>query len=254
MPDQLAALSLIQQGLRTRGAVTVPVTGDSMLPTLQPGARVVLTAVDVDRLRIGDVIAFQLAGKLVLHRIHARDGEHLITAGDNLSLYDPPVAVGDVVGLAADVPAFTHRAANPPSNDDSDGVDVWLISDDQSAGGFDLPPDWRLHVRPPYGIGVAKPVLDEIEAAVAGKPCIGVTEHAVLSIVEGMPQRLAPGTQVIIGCSFGRLDSSLPGHLLPPGFAGLHLRPAAPVERVDPLHTLREFASAASRTHVGSPV
>jgi signal peptidase I len=254
--EQLTAVSLIEQGLRTCGAVTVPVTGDSMLPTLQPGDRVVLRRPDVTRLQAGDVVAFRMAGRLVIHRIHGRDRAHFITAGDNLGLYDPPVAIEDVIGVATDVLAFTRRAAAPTNLSDTcsgEWVDVWLISHDHPAAGFDLPPGWRLHVRPPHGIGVAKPVLEEIRAAVAGKPCIGVTEHAVLTIAEGMPQRVAAGTQVIIGCSFGQFDTSLPGHLLPPKLAGLHLRPRAPGEPTDALTSLREFAAAATRTQVGSP-
>jgi len=86
------------------GRHVVPVTGESMLPTLAPG-----DALQVEfgggRPRPGDLVLFRQADGLVVHRCLARlrgpDGEATVLRmrGDGRPTFDPPVADGDVRGL-----------------------------------------------------------------------------------------------------------------------------------------------------------
>jgi hypothetical protein len=229
----------------------VRVSGDSMLPTLRPGERVVLRPVAPELIRPQDVVAFRAPGdRLILHRVHAIDVDRLVTAGDHALLFDPPVSVRDVVGVAQDIgPRLAPRRwpiETGPAN-----VDVWLMG----AGPHEapeLPAGWRLHRRPAEGIGVGSEVLAEIRAAVAGKPCVGVSEHAVYAATDVLSAGLPAGTQVLIGCSFGRLRSPLPGHLIPSETAGAHVRVGAPEMRLDAADTLRLFAELVGWTGMAS--
>ena len=233
----------------------MPVVGDSMAPTLRSGARIVLHRVEPDALAVGDVIAFRFDCKLVVHRIQHRDGNTLHTAGDNLGLMDPPVAARDVVGIVHDVASRPYGDIRLPataSKHVASAVHVWLIGASEQDQLPELPVGWTVTRRSSFGIGVAEPVLGEIVADVAASPCVGISEHAVRSVTELAAGTMPAGTRVIIGCSFGQLDMKLPGKLLPPAIADVHLRPALPGQRVDPTAALSQLARAYALSQLGS--
>jgi hypothetical protein len=240
---------LVVSGLEALGSVTIPVNGSSMLPTLRPGERVVLHAVEPAAIRPQDVIAFRSDGQLVLHRVHAVFPDRVITAGDHCNLFDPPVPTAAVIGAARSIAA---RPAPPrwPARLDSANVDVWLIGGHTDRASPQspmedpvIPPKWRLHWRPAEGVGVSAAVLDEIQGAARGRPCIGVSEHAVYAASDVLARGLPPQTQVLVGCSFGRLDYPMPGHLVPTEVVDLFVRVGPPEVPVSAAEALRRLAA-----------
>jgi hypothetical protein len=215
-----------------------------MLPTLRSGERVTLHRARPDAIRPQDVIAFRSGGKLILHRVHAVFPDRVITAGDNFDLFDPPVPMTAVIGVARDVPG-RPAPRRWPRQPGPAAADVWLIGGLAHPGseeGSALPAGWRLHWRPAKGIGVSAEVLAELQAAAAGKPCVGVTEHAVYTAAEvlgGLP----PQTQVLVGCSFGGLKQATPGNLVPTEVADVFVRVGPPRVPVSAADALRELAA-----------
>jgi hypothetical protein len=216
-----------------------------MLPTLRSGERVTLHSARPDAIRPQDVIAFRSGGKLILHRVHAVFPDRVITAGDNYDLFDPPVPMTAVIGVARDVPG-RPAPRRWPRQPGPAAADVWLIggpaSPEDEEGSTTLPAGWRLHWRRPKGIGVSAEVLAELQAAAAGKPCVGVTEHAVYTAAEvlgGLP----PQTQVLVGCSFGGLKQATPGNLVPTEIADVFVRVGPPRVPVSAAEALRELAA-----------
>ncbi|MFY1696299.1 MULTISPECIES: S24/S26 family peptidase [unclassified Solwaraspora] len=229
-----------------------------MHPTLQPGERVQVHPVPDSGLRPGDVVAVRYRDQLVLHRVHALVDDWVTTAGDSRDLFDPPMPMADVVGV---VPGIVARPAPrrwppagravPPAAAVDLPVTVWIITDDPSTGPpSGLPAGWRVRVRPAYGIGVDAVVLAELRAELADRPCVGVTEHAVHAVGEVVDGPLPPGTQIVVGGSFGQLDDDLPGYLIPPELAEVRVRCGPPRVRVSPLAAL----SAVLRAVVPVPV
>ncbi|MER7164755.1 hypothetical protein ABT336_01580 [Micromonospora sp. NPDC000207] len=242
-------VDLIVHGLRTVGRAMLPVGGVSMLPTLRTGDRVELFPVPPGGVVPGDVVAFRYRDELVLHRVHARHDGWLTTAGDSRSLFDPPIPVTDVVGVARGVPPRPDPQPWRPADPGTGApVTVWIVTDDRRAGPpSGLPPGWRVQVRPAYGIGVTADVLAELRAELADRPCLGLTEHAVHGVDEVVTGPLPAGTQIVVGCSFGRLDGDLPGRLLPPELADVHLRTGPARVRVDPSTALATLTRATER-------
>lgn len=75
-----------------------------MLPTIAPGVAV---TIDCGRpFGAGDVIAFNLAGQVLVHRIElvSHDGTRLLTRGDNRVVPDLPISQEAVIGVVLDVP------------------------------------------------------------------------------------------------------------------------------------------------------
>jgi len=102
----------------TRG--TLVVRGASMEPMLGPGA-VISVDFAPSRLRCGDLLVFQQAGFLVVHRLvrgHPAGGGSLRTQGDACPDPDPPVASDSVLGRV------TAIQRSP---------DLWLSVDDGRA-------------------------------------------------------------------------------------------------------------------------
>jgi hypothetical protein len=241
-------IELVVNGLAARGRVTIPVSGTSMLPTLRSGERVVLYPVRPEDVRPQDVIAFRASGRLVLHRVHVVFPEWVITAGDNYDLFDPPVPVTAVIGVARDVPGRSAPRRWPQQPGPAD-ADVWLIGGPDAPGSLEgsaTPAGWRLHRRSAEGIGVSAEVLAELRAAAAGRPCVGVTERAVYAASDVLGD-LPPQTQVLVGCSYGSLEpamaQALPGHLVPAGVADLRVRLGPPGVPVSAADALRELAA-----------
>jgi signal peptidase I len=93
-----AALDLWEQA---RGQHAIPITGNSMSPTIQDGDRV-LVAHGPAGVRRGDVVVCWRGGRLIAHRVlricHGSTGPTFITKGDGVSRLDPPVSPDEVVG------------------------------------------------------------------------------------------------------------------------------------------------------------
>ncbi len=85
------------------GVTPAVVHGTSMLPSMETGDIAITRTVDADELEIGDIIRFNQAGRVILHRIiditYDADGRMVVIAqGDNNAGADPPVPVEDVEG------------------------------------------------------------------------------------------------------------------------------------------------------------
>lgn len=244
-----------------------------MLPTLQPGARVQVQPVPETGLRPGDVVAVRYRDHLVLHRVHVLSEGWVTTAGDNQDFFDPAMPIHDVVGVVrglspnpapyrwptsgtaattavtatagAATPAAATPAAATLAAGDGAPVTVWLITNSPCAESPpDLPGGWQIKRRPAYGVGVETDVLLELQAELAHRLCVVVTERAVRTVGEVIDRPLPPGTQVVIGCSLGRLDGDLPGHLLPPELTDIRVRCGPPLQRSHPLTALHALTRA----------
>ncbi len=81
----------------------IPVSGESMLPLLQPGDQV-LVAHGYTGVQPGDIIVIWQAGRLLIHRIIriSGNGKHrtFFTKGDNALLFDSPVRAEEIIGQA----------------------------------------------------------------------------------------------------------------------------------------------------------
>lgn len=79
----------------------IPVSGQSMWPTIRDGDRVWM-AHGYGRVDRGDVIIYRTAGRLVVHRVVAihssAERRQFITRGDNSTRTDAPVESGQIIG------------------------------------------------------------------------------------------------------------------------------------------------------------
>ena len=103
----LVAVAIVAVGLVWRRPVRrVEVTGDSMLPTLAPGDR--LLVLRHRRARVGDVVAVldpRLPARTLVKRVAARDGNDVTVLGDNAAASTDsrilgPVAPASIRGRA----------------------------------------------------------------------------------------------------------------------------------------------------------
>lgn len=94
----------------------VPIQGISMSPLLQPGDTA-LVVHGRQRLRLGEVLAYRLGERVVVHRLLRRQKTgRLLMGGDNHALPDEPIAPQAVLGrvVAVKTPGRQFR------------LDVWL--------------------------------------------------------------------------------------------------------------------------------
>ena len=89
-------------GHRAEPAATLPVTGGSMMPLLQPGDRLEVELLP-RALRLGDVVVFRAGGVSIAHRIVAMHRgrpdapRQLITKGDRARACDAPILSNQVI-------------------------------------------------------------------------------------------------------------------------------------------------------------
>lgn len=89
---------LAAQTLAAFGALTLRVTGSSMLPVVQPGDELRIRRCPLDHARVGDVVLFARGRTLFAHRVVRRGTEMLVTRGDSLAADDAPVAAHEFLG------------------------------------------------------------------------------------------------------------------------------------------------------------
>ena len=111
-PQRLAALCALWQ--EAERDVWLTLQGESMMPTILPGARLCVRCQGRD-LPLGTIIAFRRGRSLVVHRLKAvawtdTGEQRLICQGDGNLHTDEPIAPEDVVGVVVAIRA-PHAAA-----------------------------------------------------------------------------------------------------------------------------------------------
>ncbi len=95
MTDQLVSLKAFVQTLRVKlqtHAVRMPMRGNSMIPTIRPGQKVVITRKAPGEIKPRDIALFVADERIILHRIIYKeniDGMMMfLTRGDNCDALD----------------------------------------------------------------------------------------------------------------------------------------------------------------------
>lgn len=91
-------LDLAEGELAGGGPLRLEVRGDSMLPALRPGDRVLLQPVAPGDLRMGDLVAVRRGRQAVTHRVIGRRAGAWLLKGDNRWRADPPLDPGRLLG------------------------------------------------------------------------------------------------------------------------------------------------------------
>jgi len=98
---------------RTKGQRYIPITGHSMYPLIREGDQV-LVLLGWTGIQRGDVIVFRREGVLIAHRVMSIDktdaGHVLITKGDNVPYFDPPLNDNQIVGRVLAVKRGSRQA------------------------------------------------------------------------------------------------------------------------------------------------
>ncbi|MFZ0412211.1 MAG: signal peptidase I [Candidatus Acidiferrales bacterium] len=97
--ESAEGVSAIAHRIRTRGSACVRVLGASMFPWIRSGDLVFVSRIDFDRVRRGQVILFERAGRLIAHRVlRTASGAAILTKGDSLDRADAPVRREEFLG------------------------------------------------------------------------------------------------------------------------------------------------------------
>lgn len=271
-------VEMVRAALAAGRTARVPVTGTSMLPTI-PAGTVVVEPVDVDRVAVGDVIAYQHGTGVIVHRVVGLRAGQLVTAGDNMQLYDPPVPRAAVLGRVrgAARPDVAEPAGSATGWADAPGpvpdrVTLWLTGpaaravaerDDAAAPtpGHTAPPVRIRHL--PAG---EPDVLSRAIAALPGVT-VGISAAAVrpverlgtaLAEVTGAaayhPER---GVDIVIGCRYGRPALYSPARhaepVIGPEIVDCHLRVGPPLDEIAPEQVVRRVLDTLDRLRSVQP-
>jgi hypothetical protein len=89
---------LVRQVLQQFGAVRLRAMGGSMLPAIRPGDILDIRHAALSIVVAGDIVLFERAGALFVHRVVRRDGRTLTTRGDAHWRADPPIDASQLLG------------------------------------------------------------------------------------------------------------------------------------------------------------
>lgn len=87
------AFRLLKKNIQQGGKIIFEVISDSMLPLISSGDRVSIKSTPVNKLRIGDIIAYKIYKNICIHRLISKQKNadsilKLVTKGDNLPDFD----------------------------------------------------------------------------------------------------------------------------------------------------------------------
>jgi hypothetical protein len=83
---------------RSNEEACLRVTGTSMLPAVWPGDVLMVKRCEFADLRPGQIVLYHREGKLTAHRITFVSSDQLLTRGDSLTRWDPPVREFEIAG------------------------------------------------------------------------------------------------------------------------------------------------------------
>lgn len=95
-PDEIFAAF---ETLQRTGRLILTLRGASMAPELWPGDLLQARRLDFSDISLGDIAIFEHQGRLIAHRVIARDGASLHTQGDAAPRLDEPVAPDRFLGV-----------------------------------------------------------------------------------------------------------------------------------------------------------
>ena len=107
-----ACCELVQDVACSAGEVRLKVVGASMLPAIWPGDLITVLRCNFAELQPGQIVLYCRDGKLTAHRIQHLAGDSLITRGDSIPSFDPPITSTEIVGHVAGI-SRADRAVNP---------------------------------------------------------------------------------------------------------------------------------------------
>ncbi len=93
-----ACCELVHEVADAAGEVRLKVAGASMLPAIWPGDVITVRHCELAALKPGQIALFRRDGKLTAHRVQQLSGGRLITRGDSVPTFDPPVEANEIVG------------------------------------------------------------------------------------------------------------------------------------------------------------
>lgn len=91
---------MIIELLRSGQSVSFRARGSSMWPAIPSGSRIEVQPCGVSELEVGQIAAFERAGRVVVHRVESITPEGVRFAGDGLERGDGIVAPEQVLGRA----------------------------------------------------------------------------------------------------------------------------------------------------------
>lgn len=93
-----ALKSVINDGI----TVEIPVYGLSMFPTYLPGDVVTVVPINMDTLKIGDIVFFERDNRIIFHRLVKIDRKHnlFLTKGDGLLGHDQPFTKKELLAVS----------------------------------------------------------------------------------------------------------------------------------------------------------
>ncbi|MEU6083401.1 S24/S26 family peptidase [Streptomyces sp. NPDC047108] len=234
---------LLRTALAAGGRARIRAQGTSMLPAIGPGTTLTVTAHPFDEVRPGQVIAYALGNRIIVHRVAVRTRSAVIALGDNLPLFDPPVGPQQYLGLVSG-----HEGPVPSRRPDVTGL---------ARSG---PPRVRVLVPGPALFREAAVKGFEVLRApwppVPGELMIGISPYGalpgsalgeILAAAQGRP------VGILVGHTFGSpADVASPDPVvpaLPVEAAHFHVRLGEPLQ---PLGTTQTLAAVADLT--GAPL
>ncbi|GAA0687453.1 hypothetical protein GCM10010193_46750 [Kitasatospora atroaurantiaca] len=224
MSERAPEAELLRAALAAAGRARVRAQGSSMLPAIRPGTVVTIVARPFEAVAPGDVVAFSLGRRVIVHRAVGRTGAGVLTLGDNLPLFDPPVSPDDYLGV---VPEF--GGALPPRR-----PDLAALRTEPGHG------HGRVRLRTPASAPTRR----------AGELLIGISPYAALPVT-ALDEILAAAGSWDVGILLGFTFGCPPGltataATLPPEAADFHVRLGEPLRALGLADALRVVGSRMS--------
>jgi signal peptidase I len=103
----------VTEALRKSGRVRMLVSGASMVPALRPGDLITVESASAGEISPGEIVVFELSGRLVVHRVVAKTGNLreplLATRGDRTRREDPLVSSVKIFGRVTQIERGNRR-------------------------------------------------------------------------------------------------------------------------------------------------
>jgi signal peptidase I len=147
-----ASKALVEDVVRSFGAIRLRLLGTSMVPAMLPGDLVSIRRASLDEISVGEVVLFLQNERLIIHRVvggndvsAAGNPEEpcLITRGDRLRHDDPPVSSKELLGRVVSIERDNRNIELAPHGSNSLFARLLRASDRATYFHLRLGARWR---------------------------------------------------------------------------------------------------------------
>lgn len=110
-------IEVLKESIQKGESIKIKLGGNSMWPFIKNGTNATIKKIEIEKLKIGDIIIFLINNKVIVHRIILlnKSKKEITTKGDNMFFCDKKISSSEYIGKIISL-EIDNKTINPDLN------------------------------------------------------------------------------------------------------------------------------------------